>query len=81
MKKLLIIAIASAMVAGCGPAIEPEQAPNGSLKGTSYGTVKTGQYYTFYTKVSIEGHDYITVRGAECVAMVHAESCPCKISK
>jgi hypothetical protein len=77
MKKLLVIAIAAAMVAGCEPAIEPELAPNGSLRCTEYGMAGG----IAYDKVSIDGHDYIVASGIRCVSIIHAESCPCKISK
>jgi len=75
--------MAAAALAGCKPArpIEPDQAPDGSIRGTAYGKVLSDQFCTVYTKVSIEGHDYITARARECVAVVHAESCPCRAKK
>ena len=83
MKKLLVIGIAAAALAGCGLAAEPEQAPEGSLRSVRYGRVSGDMSVgdTVYSKVTIDGHEYITARGIKCVSIVHSESCPCKISK
>ena len=74
MKKLLVIAIAVAALAGCEQSVEPTQAPNDSISCVRYGIVDD----TIYSKVTIEGHDYITARGVRCVSIVHSESCPCQ---
>ena len=80
MKKLLIIGIAAATLAGCGPAVKPEQAPAGSLCSVRYGRVSGDMSVgdTIYSKVTIDGHEYITARGIKCVSIVHSESCPCR---
>ena len=74
MKKLLVIAIAAATLAGCEQPVESTQAPNDSISCVRYGIVDD----TIYSKVTIEGHDYITARGVRCVSIVHSESCPCQ---
>lgn len=74
MKKLLVMTIAAAALAGCGPAAEPERAPDGSLRSVRYGRVGD----TVYLKATIDGHEYITARGIKCVSIVHSESCPCR---
>ena len=73
MKKLLVIATAAAL-AGCEQSVEPTQAPNDSISCVRYGIAND----TIYSKVTIEGHDYITARGVRCVSIVHSESCPCQ---
>ena len=73
MKKLLVIAIAAAL-AGCEQSVEPTQAPNDSISCVRYGIVDD----TIYSKVTIEGHDYIMARGLKRVSIVHSESCPCR---
>lgn len=80
MKKLLIIGIAAAALAGCGPAVEPESAPEGSLRSVRYGRVNGDMSVgdTVYSKVTIDGHEYVTARGIKCVSIIHAESCPCR---
>lgn len=80
MKKLLIIGIATAMVAGCGPSIDSQPAPDGSLRSVWYGRVSGDMSVgdTVYLKVTIDGHEYITARGIKCVSIIHSESCPCR---
>ena len=74
MKKLLVIAIAAAALVGCEQSVEPTQALDGSISCVRYGIVDD----TVYSKVTIEGHDYIMARGMRCVSIVHSESCPCR---
>ena len=33
---------------------------------------------TVYSKVTIDGHEYVTARGIKCVSIIHSESCPCR---
>ena len=75
MKKLLVIAIAVAALAGCEQPVESTQAPDNSISCVYYGIAAND---TRYSKVTIEGHDYITARGVRCVSIVHSESCQCR---
>ena len=74
MKKFLVIAIAVAALVGCEQSVEPTQTPDGSISCVRYGIVDD----TIYSKVTIEGHDYIMARWMRCVSIVHSESCPCR---
>ena len=67
MKKLLVIAIAAAL-AGCEQSVEPTQAPNDSISCVRYGNVDD----PIYSKVTIDGHDYITAGCARCVSIVNS---------
>ena len=73
MKKLLVIAIAAAALAGCEQPVESTQAPDNSISCVRYGIADD----TVYSKVTIEGHDYIMARGMRCASIVHSDSCPC----
>ena len=74
MKKLLVIAIATAIAAGCEPIAESTSAPKGSIKSMSYGCSHGKEW----AKVTIEGHEYISASGIRCVSVVHSASCPCR---
>lgn len=74
MKKLLVIAIAATALVGCEPVAESTSAPKGSIKSMSYGWAQGKEW----TKVTIEGHEYISASGIRCISVVHSESCPCR---
>ena len=89
MKKLLAITLGALLAVGCDPLLPKptETNPNqktetaDSLQAVICGKVSTFLAMTEYYKITIDGHEYITARGIECVSIIHSESCPCKISK
>jgi len=76
MKKLMVaVAICSmAVMTGCIKAEDTAEANNAwNVVDNSSAWGSTG-----YKVVEIEGHKYIVVRSTRGVAVIHAESCPCK---
>ena len=74
MKKIIIIAIAAVLLAGCDETESKGAAP----KSTCLESVATGDSsIVHYEVVKINGHEYVSASRIKAISLLHAASCPC----